>query len=160
VTLTENRAFRSLPAQSQPAGVGPRNSHLWFSQGRPGEGEIVGVPPLQGWESQGRWDPKALPWAMEWLPPLGRKKGRQCPWGSVLAGPGGEAGPSGFFDFVAAAARVRAVQPKEIRALAGQIPPEWVNPASPPERITAYLIEARKNLPVLLNLVEHTLRRS
>jgi hypothetical protein len=50
-------------------------------------------------------------------------------------------------------------RPLEIRALAGQIPPEWVNPATPPERITAYLIQARKNLPALLKLVEHTLLR-
>ena len=62
-------------------------------------------------------------------------------------------------DFAAAEARFSIIQPKEIRALAGQIPPEWVNPATPPERITTYLFQARKNLPALLKLVEHTLRR-
>lgn len=62
-------------------------------------------------------------------------------------------------DFAGAEARFLGIQPKEIRALAGQIPPGWVNPATPPDRITDYLIQARKNLPALLNLVEHTLSR-
>lgn len=62
-------------------------------------------------------------------------------------------------DFTATRSRFQKISPSVLRALAEQIPKPWVNLDSPPDRITRYLVAARKNLPTLLQILEHTLRR-
>lgn len=62
-------------------------------------------------------------------------------------------------DFAAAGDRFKKITPSVLRALVRKIPEPWVNLNSPPDRITRYLVEARKNMPTLLQILEHTLRR-